>query len=395
MKSRQLEDQTTYEADVKEIQKYIETREAKKMATRMKPILIVEDEAIMRESLRDWFQDEGYQVETAEESEGALKAITERDFGVVLLDMRLPGKDGIEVLKEARIQRPQLKGIIITAYPSVETAVEVMRMGAIDYLIKPVDLNDLEKIIQKTLGSVQVEIKPKTSAEEAVAEPITAEEAKVKPVTEKPRKAVRQPRQYKYTSLEGGRRLYPACIFEGSQVSKRLCIRDHQCYHCPFYDQIIYEADIKRIQNYIEKREAAKVAIKMKPILIVEDEAIMRESLRDWLKNEGYQVETVEQGEEALKAVTEREFGVVLLDMRLSGKDGLEVLREAKTQSPQLKGIIITAYPSVETAVEAMKMGAVDYLTKPLDLNNLEKLIRDTLGPVQVEIKPKTASVTK
>ena len=132
------------------------------------------------------------------------------------------------------------------------------------------------------------------------------------------------------------------------------------------------------------------MATKLKPVLIVEDEAIMRESLRDWLKDEGYQVETVEQGEEALKAITEREFGIVLLDMRLPGKDGLEVLREVKTQSPQLKGIIITAYPSVETAVEAMKIGAVDYLTKPLDLNNLEELIRDILGPVQVEIKSKT-----
>jgi len=148
----------------------------------MKPILIVEDEAIMRESLRDWLTDGGYQVETVEEGEEALKAITEQDFGIVILDLRLPGKDGVEVLREARAKRPQLKGIIITAYPSVQTAVEAMKEGAVDYLPKPFDLNDLEKLIRDTLGPVQVEIKPKAVTEEAVAEPVVAEEAKVEEV---------------------------------------------------------------------------------------------------------------------------------------------------------------------------------------------------------------------
>jgi len=86
--------------------------------------------------------------------------------------------------------------------------------------------------------------------------------------------------------------------------------------------------------------------------------------------------------------VTEQDFGVAILDLRLPGKDGLEVLREAKAKRPQLKGIIITAYPSVGTAIEAMKEGVIDYLPKPFDLNKLEKLIRNILGPVQVEIKP-------
>jgi len=94
----------------------------------------------------------------------------------------LPGKDGIEVLREAKEKRPQLKGIIITAYPSAQTAVEAMKAGAIDYLSKPFDLNDLENLIQDTLGPVQVEIKPKTVTDEAIAKPIAVEEAKVEEV---------------------------------------------------------------------------------------------------------------------------------------------------------------------------------------------------------------------
>ena len=126
----------------------------------------------------------------------------------------------------------------------------------------------------------------------------------------------------------------------------------------------------------------------MKPILLVEDEAVMRESIKEWLTDVGYQVETVEDGEQALQTFGEQEFGFVILDLRLPGKDGLEVLREARAMHPQLKGVIITAYPSVETAIEAIKHGAVDYLPKPFDLNRLETIIRETLGPVQVEIKP-------
>jgi DNA-binding NtrC family response regulator len=118
-----------------------------------------------------------------------------------------------------------------------------------------------------------------------------------------------------------------------------------------------------------------------KPILIVEDETIMRESLRDWLTDGGYQVETAKDGEEGLKAIANHDFGVVLLDLKLPGKDGIEVLREAKVQRPQLKVIIITAYPSIHTAVQAMKEGAVDYLPKPFDLNDLQKLIDGTLVP--------------
>ncbi|MDP2916562.1 MAG: response regulator [Dehalococcoidia bacterium] len=142
----------------------------------MKPILIVEDETIMRESLRDWLKDSGYEVETAGEGETALKNISEQDYGLVILDLRLPGKDGLEVLKEAKDKRPQLKGIIITAYPSVQTAVTAMKEGAVDYLSKPVNLNELEQLIARTLGPVQVEIKNKAVV---VAEPTVIEETRV------------------------------------------------------------------------------------------------------------------------------------------------------------------------------------------------------------------------
>jgi NADH-quinone oxidoreductase subunit E len=151
-------------------------------AEKVRPILVVEDEAIMRESVRDWLTDVGYQVETAEESEKALQAIAEQEFGLLILDLRLPGGDGIDLLRQARARQPKIEGIIITAFPSVSTAVEAMKEGAVDYLTKPFDLNRLEESIKKTLGPVQVEIRPKVAAEKAVAEPTIAEAAKIEEV---------------------------------------------------------------------------------------------------------------------------------------------------------------------------------------------------------------------
>jgi NADPH-dependent glutamate synthase beta subunit-like oxidoreductase/ActR/RegA family two-component response regulator/Pyruvate/2-oxoacid:ferredoxin oxidoreductase delta subunit len=130
----------------------------------------------------------------------------------------------------------------------------------------------------------------------------------------------------------------------------------------------------------------------MKPILVVDDEAVVRESLRDWLTEDGYQVEIAEDGDTALNAIGKQDFGVAIVDLMLPGKNGIEVLREARVKSPHLKGIIITAYASVPTAVEALKNGAIDYLPKPVQLNQLEVLISDVLGPAKVEVKPEAAA---
>ena len=116
-----------------------------------------------------------------------------------------------------------------------------------------------------------------------------------------------------------------------------------------------------------------------KPILIVDDEPIVRESIRDWLKEAGYQVATAESGEEALELIEKQDFSVMVLDIRLPGKTGITVLKEVKALKPEIKSIVITAYPSADLADEAMKLGAVDYLIKPIAPDDLERLVRETL----------------
>jgi len=91
-------------------------------------------------------------VATAETGEEALKLIEKQDFDILVIDVRLPRKSGLQVLSEAKEVKPDIKSIIITAYPTVELAVEAMKLGAVDYLIKPVVPEQLERLIWKTLA---------------------------------------------------------------------------------------------------------------------------------------------------------------------------------------------------------------------------------------------------
>ncbi|WP_372682544.1 response regulator [Desulfosarcina sp.] len=101
-------------------------------------ILVVDDEAIIRQSLEAWLGDEeGYGVEMAASGPEALEKLAAESFHLMLLDIKMPGMDGVTVLEKAMIIRPALQTLMMTAYATVETAVDAMKFGAMDYLIKP------------------------------------------------------------------------------------------------------------------------------------------------------------------------------------------------------------------------------------------------------------------
>ena len=132
-------------------------------------VLIVDDEPIVRESIRDWLTEAGYQVTTAETGEEALELVSARDFSVLVVDLRLPGSTGIAVLEAVKAERPWIRTIVITAYPSAETAQEAKRLGAIDYMLKPFAPDDLERLINNTLASIPPEATVVGEAEAPVA----------------------------------------------------------------------------------------------------------------------------------------------------------------------------------------------------------------------------------
>lgn len=114
-------------------------------------------------------------------------------------------------------------------------------------------------------------------------------------------------------------------------------------------------------------------------ILIVDDEKNIRLTLTHTLEIEGYEAQTAVNGEDALEQLTHATFDLMLLDLRMPGMDGMAVLRQAARQRPDMPVIIITAHGTIENAVEAVKLGAVDFIQKPFSPEEIRTLVAQVL----------------
>ncbi|MBI2217289.1 MAG: sigma-54-dependent Fis family transcriptional regulator [Candidatus Rokubacteria bacterium] len=115
-------------------------------------VLVVDDEEIVRESLLGWLEKDGYTVETAPDGRTALARLEAEPWSIVLVDLKMPGMDGMQVLEESRKLRPESVVVIMTAYATVDTAVTAMKKGAYDYLVKPFDPEELSLLILKIVA---------------------------------------------------------------------------------------------------------------------------------------------------------------------------------------------------------------------------------------------------
>ena len=112
-------------------------------------------------------------------------------------------------------------------------------------------------------------------------------------------------------------------------------------------------------------------------VLLVDDEPVIRRGLSKWLTNHGYEVDVAEDGEKAVSKLKEKRYDTAVVDLKLPGMDGLEVLKQAKQECPEVDVIMITGYGTVGNAIEAIKKGAYNFLCKPVLPSDLEKEIED------------------
>ena len=126
--------------------------------------------------------------------------------------------------------------------------------------------------------------------------------------------------------------------------------------------------------------------MRMKPdILIVDDDPGHRAMLKALLKDWGYRVQEADDGTSAVDAVHTQPFDLILMDVRMSSMSGIEALEEIKNYNPAIPILIMTAYSSVPTAVKALKSGAYDYLTKPLDTDELQLTLQRALDHTRLQ----------
>jgi two-component system, response regulator, stage 0 sporulation protein F len=115
-------------------------------------------------------------------------------------------------------------------------------------------------------------------------------------------------------------------------------------------------------------------------ILIVDDEEGLREGLSRLLEGEGYAVIAVETGEEALQILQQTHIDLVLTDMRMPGMDGIELLKKIRERHGDLGVIILTGYGQIESYIEAMNFGAIEYVSKPFKVNELKFIVNKVLS---------------
>ena len=119
-------------------------------------LLIVDDEESVRQSLYDWFEEDGYSTGVAKDAYDALQQLQDKEWDIVLLDIRMPGMDGLELQKKINEINKDIIIIIMTAYASVDTAIEALKEGAYDYMIKPFNPDDLSRLIRNASAQIKL-----------------------------------------------------------------------------------------------------------------------------------------------------------------------------------------------------------------------------------------------
>jgi DNA-binding NtrC family response regulator len=121
-------------------------------------ILIVDDEESVRDSLHNWFIEDGFRVESAENAKKALTILESDQFDIILADIKMPGMDGLEMLRRIKTIKPDAIVIIMTAFATVDTAVKALKDGAYDYVTKPFDPDDLTHLIRNATKQISLEV---------------------------------------------------------------------------------------------------------------------------------------------------------------------------------------------------------------------------------------------
>ena len=120
-----------------------------KTSIRKPRLLLVDDEVAFTTNMVKLLSRRGYEVSAVNDGDSALRLVEEQNFDVVILDQKMPGRDGFSTLRELKRKRPHLEVILLTGYPGIDNAIDGARLGAYDYAMKPADLEAMEEVIRE------------------------------------------------------------------------------------------------------------------------------------------------------------------------------------------------------------------------------------------------------
>jgi len=283
-------------------------------------VLLVDDEEDYVKAMAERMDMRDLQSQVALSGEEALKVLEEDPPDVIVLDLRMPGMQGMEVLERVRKEHPHIQVIILTGHGGETEEAEARRLGAFEYLQKPADTAALVKTIQ---GAWRRSVK--------VAKEL-----------------LRDSRE------EFDRSMTAAALAEGGMPEAAAVLMD---------------------RAGARTSEAPKAgALK---VLLVDDEEDYVRTMAERMEMRDVGSDVALNGEQALAMLEGDLPDVIVLDLKMPGMGGLEVLKKVKTIHPRIQVIILTGHGSDAEEVEARRLGAFDYLTKPVDINDLMERVRD------------------
>jgi DNA-binding response OmpR family regulator len=405
------------------------------METKTK-ILVVDDEVKICRNVEKILAKDDYDVSHASSADEALEKMAKESYSLLISDIIMPGMNGLEFLKLVKNQWPLTKVIMFTAYASTDTAVKAMRLGAVDYIPKPFTPDELRLPVELALTGELTEVSPTEQEVEAINvididSPFDTDEV-AKYTDEDYAKSVSRsdipiaggpsPELLEnYCELgamvceifakvggtcKGGMKTGKCPQIE---ARKKKAARQKQGFDpnkligidMPFdYEEVAAITGPEYVQylerdgyaflpyDQLKKNAARFLATEPEPapvslevvedavqhdILVIEDEVAVNNNIRKILAKKGYQVDQAVTKEEALQKIEQRGYRLVLLDLKIPGVKGLELLRAIREKRPESLVIIITGYASIETAKETARLGAVAYLPKPFTPNEIRE----------------------
>ena len=397
------------------------------METKAK-ILVVDDEENVCRNVQKILANEDYDVSYALSADEALEQMAKESYSLLISDIIMPGMNGLEFLKLVKNQWPLTNVIMFTAYASTDTVVKAIRLGALDYIPKPFTPDELRLPVELILAGELSEASATEQEIEAMniididspfdrdeVEKYTDEEY-AKSVSRSDIPIVGAPRpELLENYCELGARLCE--IFDKVGGVCKGGIKTEKCpqieaekkkaagkkqgfdpskligIDMPFdYEEVAAINGPEYVQymdrdgyaflpyDQLKKNAARFLATEPEPapvslevveeavqhtVLVIEDEVAVNNNIRKILAKKGYQVDQAVTKEEALQKIEQRGYRLVLLDLRIPGVRGLELMRAIREKRPDAMVIIITGYASIETAKETARLGAIDYLPKP------------------------------
>jgi DNA-binding response OmpR family regulator len=409
-----------------------------------KKILVVDDEKGICENVHKILAKNNYEVTQALSAQEALEKMAKESFSLLISDIVMPQKNGLELLKLVKEQWPLTKVIIMTAYASTDTAMKAIRLGALDYIPKPFTPKEIRETVEKALSGELREAPVSDKERKAIKVidldiPFDREEvAKVAgeayadmlgpsdmPVVEMP-----SPETLQYYCKLGKKvcdifkKLGNTCkaglkseecpqVKKGAKSKKSgaeqkgLDLKNLIGIDQPFsYEEVAsitgpeyvrnlhsegfafvpYEELKQRVSGLMEKDAPRKAVVhefakrvEKEDVLVIDDEAAVNNNIRKILAKKGYSVDQAMTKEEALQKIEAKAYRLALLDLKIPGVQGLELLEAIREKSPETLVIIITGYASIETAKESARLGAVDYLPKPFTPDEIRTVTENVI----------------